>query len=140
MLFICPFCYYISNRIIFNDKVIKKFSLLFIILIIIFNVRNLDRIQKELSLKENEHHNFKSFPFYWVNKPYYKKSKNKLIDLNHVDKRCWATPSVCINISEDELEIKKNKNFIIISRKMKNVLVSVIITYFKKKRLFGKNS
>ena len=63
LLLICPFCLYISNRITFNDKVIKKYSILFLILIVVFNLRNLDRINKEFSLKEYEHHNFKKFSF-----------------------------------------------------------------------------
>ncbi len=115
LLFICPFCLFLSNRIYFDDKVIKKFSIFFIILIVIFNLRNIDRINKEFSLKEYEHHNFKNFPFFWAHSPNYITLKNKFIDLNLVSGRCWATPSVCIH--EDNLEIKKNKGFIIFSRK-----------------------
>ena len=116
LLFICPFCFYISNKITFTDKVIKKFSILFVILIVIFNVRNIDRINKEISLKENEHHNFKNFPFFWTNLSKFKTLENKFVVLNLIENgSCWATHSVCIH--EDNLEIKKIKNFTIFSRK-----------------------
>ena len=116
LLLICPFCLYISNRITFNDKVIKKYSILFLILIVVFNLRNLDRINKEFSLKEYEHHNFKNFPFYWINKPDIQSLENELVTLNLVkEDHCWTVPTVCIN--EDNLKVKKIKNFVIFLRK-----------------------
>ena len=79
-------------------------------------MRNIDRINKEISLKENEHHNFKNFPFFWTNLPKFKTLENEFVVLNLVENgSCWATYSVCIY--EDNLEIKKTKNFIIFSRK-----------------------
>ena len=76
----------------------------------------MDRINKEFSLKEYEHHNFKNFPFYWINKPDIQSLENELVTLNLVkEDHCWTVPTVCIN--EDNLKVKKIKNFVIFLRK-----------------------
>ena len=57
-------------------------------------------------------HNFKNFPFYWVDKKDYKKIK---INNNHayiVEGMCWNVPSPCIrNVSNLVIEEKNNYIF-----------------------------
>jgi hypothetical protein len=91
----------------------KKFTILLIISIVVFNLRNLDRINNELSINYDEHHNFGNFPYYWVNDVNFDKHKTQNLILNITEKgsKCWATPSVCITAIG--VDTKKISNFII---------------------------
>ena len=77
--------------------------------IIIFNLRNIDRIDNELSLKLNEHHNFSNFPFYWVKEKKYE--KNNFFNSLTGRGSCWATPSVCS--SGDNIKIENKNGYLI---------------------------
>ena len=58
----------------------------------------------------------KNFPFYWINKPDIQSLENELVTLNLVkEDHCWTVPTVCIK--EDNLKVKKIKNFVIFLRK-----------------------
>ena len=39
-------------------------SIIFLIAYFIFIMKNISRLNKEFNFKENEHHNFKNFPFF----------------------------------------------------------------------------
>jgi len=104
-----PFCFFISYKIRLNNKVIKKrYTYLLIFAILIFNLRNVDRINNELSLKFNEHHNFSNFPFYWIKETEYK--KNDFFNSLTNGSSCWATPSVCS--SGDNIRIENKNGFL----------------------------
>ena len=108
-LIILPFTYYISGRLEINSIVTKKkFLILLIICIVVFNLRNLNRINNEMSLSENSANNFSNFPFYWVKDVKYKKTKINFISVNLVESgnSCWATPSICVT-GTDQIDVKK---------------------------------
>jgi hypothetical protein len=114
LFFAIPLSLFLSNKIdLKNSKVRKKFTILLIISIVVFNLRNLDRINNELSINYDEHHNFGNFPYYWVNDVNFDKHKTQNLILNITEKgsKCWATPSVCITAIG--VDTKKISNFII---------------------------
>ena len=80
-----------------------------ILSIIVFNLRNIDRINNEFSLKINEHHNFSNFPFYWVKKMEYK--KKQFFNTLTSGGSCWSTPSVCY--SGDGINVQSKNGYLI---------------------------
>ena len=110
-----PFSLFLAKRINFNDKnVIKKINLLIILAFIAFNFKNIQRLNKELNLNINEHHNFSNFPFFWVDEVKYNKIliKNKYFYEITNNKPCWNVPSTCIkDISQLEIKTKNGYFF-----------------------------
>jgi len=110
LLFILPYCLSINNKIVWEVGKYKKFFLILIFCFSIFALKNSIRLYKEINILEDQHHNFKNFPFYFVkNSPY----KEVIINNNRVyealdGNMCWATPSTCVRAT-DKLNIK-NKN------------------------------
>ena len=114
-IIILPFSYFMSGRLEINNmKTKKKFQILLIICIVVFNLRNLNRINNEMSLSENSANNFSNFPFYWVKDVKYKKTKINFISVNLVESgnSCWATPSICVT-GTDQIDVKKKNGLII---------------------------
>ena len=112
-----------SIRLDINNVVTKKkFLILLIICITVFNLRNLSRINDEMSLSENSANNYSNFPFYWVKNVKYKKVKKNLISVNQVEigNSCWATPSICVT-GTGQINVKKKNNFIIYYFKWKKI-------------------
>ena len=73
-----PFIFIIEKKINFNShKVLKKISIIFLISYFVFLTKNVTRLNDEFKLKENEHHNFKNFPFFWTKNNEFEKSRNK---------------------------------------------------------------
>tara|TARA_Y200000002_G_C22372809_1_gene533855 strand:- start:231 stop:491 length:261 start_codon:yes stop_codon:yes gene_type:complete len=77
----------------------------------IFLYKNVSRVNNELMVSDNAHHNFKNFPFYWVKKNHFDE-----IDLNdhllYLTKgKCWAIPTTCIR-GLSGLEVSKKNNYI----------------------------
>lgn len=112
-LIIFPFCIFLRNKVDLKQKKdLKKLCIIFAISYIIFVSKNVSRINKELAVSYENHHNFKNFPFFWV-----KNNKYESINLNghtlyKVEGSCWNTPSTCVrNISN--LKIVKKKDYII---------------------------
>jgi hypothetical protein len=67
MLIIFPFIYIFQYKIDLTSKlVIKKISILFLISLTVFFVKNVSRINTELNTPMQNDHNFQNFPFYWV--------------------------------------------------------------------------
>ena len=83
---------------------------------LIFNVRNVIRINKEIKV-----YNFASFPFFYV-----PKGDSELINLNegiivYIPKNidgCWATKTPCVG-GIDNLDVKKKLGFNIFLNKNK---------------------
>ena len=71
---ILPLAIFFAKRINFSDKLImRKINIILIVGIFIFNIQNIKRLNKELNLTIDEHHNFSNFPFYWVDNVDYEK-------------------------------------------------------------------
>ncbi len=112
LLLIFPYAIYISKSIDLSKKEnMKKLSIIFLISYSIFLIKNVDRLINEFNISEVSHHNFKNFPFFWIDE---KDFKEQIIDDHKVfltKGACWAVPSTCIkNVSN--LKIKKKNNYI----------------------------
>jgi len=118
LLVILPYSIFISKRINFSKKNnIKKLSLIFLISYSIFFTKNIIRINSELNLSEINHHNFKNFPFFWIDKKEYNEILINNHKLNLTKGSCWAVPSTCIKETSNLKIIKKNDYIFYINEK-----------------------
>ncbi len=111
---ILPLAIFFAKRINFSDKlIIRKFHLILIVGIFIFNFQNIKRLNKELNLTTDEHHNFSNFPFYWVDNVDYEKIfiENKNFYKVTSKKACWNVPATCLK-DVTNLKIERKKNYI----------------------------
>ncbi len=115
LLIIFPVIYFLNHKIDFKrEKILKKISIIFLISYTIFLVKNLDRINDELSVKIHNHHNFNNFPFYWVEDTNYEKIFINGHELYKTKGKCWDIPSTCVRTTEN-LRITKFKSYIFYS-------------------------
>lgn len=115
LLISMPICYFISKYLKFDNLTIKKkFKYLLISALIIFNLKNIHRINTELNYSTNEHHNFNNFPFFWVDDVKYKNIKinKQKISVITNNKHCWNTPPTCLRNEPTNLDIKNKKGYI----------------------------
>ncbi len=111
LLLVVPLCIYLGKNLRPNKIIIKKkIKILIILALIIFNFKNIQRLNNELNLKNYEHHNFLNFPFYWVDHVEY---KSILINGKYFyevtnNKSCWNVPPTCLR-DRNYLDIQ-NKN------------------------------
>ena len=96
-------------------KYYNKIKIIFIICLIIFNVRNIDRINKKLELDQNNNHNFTNFPFYWTKDVNYsrKNINNYEVSFLNGNDPCWDIKPVCVR--RPNINIKKNNGYIFYS-------------------------
>ncbi len=110
-----PVALFIAKRLNFNNKIIyKKIKILIILAIFVFNFKNINRIHKELSLKNYENHNFSNFPFYWVDKVEFRTIllEEKFFSEVTNKKHCWNVPPTCLkNKSQLKIEYRNNYYF-----------------------------
>lgn len=91
----------------------KKIIIVFLIVVVIFNIRNFHRIQKEFL--RDDYFKFVNFPFYsFVSADY----KNIKLDSNFtlyysVESQCWFSPTPCSH-GEKNLKLTKKMNFYIL--------------------------
>ena len=112
MVIIYPFIFFLSKKINFkNSSQLKKISIIFLISYFVFFIKNTNRICNELNIPVNEHHNFKNFPFYWVDQVNYDEIEIYNHKVYKVNGKCWATPSTCVR-GVDQLKIYKKKSYI----------------------------
>ena len=110
-----PICYILSRKIDLYKK--NNFSTLYTLImisLIVFNIRNIHRINNELNIAKNMNHNFSNFPFYWVDKVSFNKLNFKL---NYVleGKSCWNIPSICVR--GKDIQFNKIKGYIFLYKK-----------------------
>lgn len=111
-LFFLAYSYFFTQNINYEDKKIKrKIFILICFSFLIFNFKNISRINNEF---QNEYvENFNNFPLFYVKKTNYNEiliNKHRLYLLQKGQSHCWATPSTCIRSSN--LIIKKKKGYI----------------------------
>ncbi len=91
----------------------KKFSFLIILVIILFNIKNFNRIVKEF--ERGDIYQYSNFPFYSIaEKKYSSKKFNSGLTI-YAAHHCWATPSPCGHLS-DELKVLKKNGYFFISK------------------------
>lgn len=114
MLIIFPFIYLFQYKIDLASRlVLRKISILFLISLTVFFVKNINRINTELNTPIKNDHSFENFPFYWVQDVKYETiyiNGHKLFKTNG---KCWNIPSTCIR--DDTLKINQYKNYIFYS-------------------------
>ena len=77
----------------------------------IFLFKNVNRINYELNIPITKDHNFRNFPFFWVEN---KEVQEILINdhkLYKVNGKCWNTNSTCIRNS-DNLKVNKYLDYV----------------------------
>ena len=100
-----------ENRNFFN----KKFYFLIILVVILFNTKNILRINNEF--QRDDLYKFSDFPYFAIDKKKFSKKKFNsgltVFSAHH----CWSTPSPCGNLSEKLDVIKKKGYYFIIKNK-----------------------
>lgn len=96
----------------------KKFKFIVIIIIIIFNLKNIDRINNEI--QRTDHYKYDNFPFFSIiEKEFVSETTSSGLIIYKTQGHCWNTPSPCVQ-SMEKLKlnsIKKNGYFFIYSNK-----------------------
>ena len=112
---VLPISLFLAKNVNFSKKVVvKKINLLLITAILIFSVKNVQRLDKEFNYTHTEHHNFFNFPYFWVDDV---KFKTILVEDKYFyeiigNKACWSVPSTCLkDISLLKIEKKKGYFF-----------------------------
>ncbi len=119
LLLVVPLCIYLAKNLNFNKTIVKKkIKILIILALIIFNFKNIQRLNNELNLKNYEHHNFLNFPFYWVDNVEY---KSILINGKYFyevtnNKSCWNVPPTCLR-DRDYLNIQTKNGYFFYRKK-----------------------
>ncbi len=117
LLIIFPYSIFIQKKIDFSKKnITKKLSIIFLISFTIFISKNIYRLNHELSIAESIDHNFKNFPFFWIQKNEFKKIKVDDHQIYLTKGKCWAVPSTCVR-GLSGLKIYKINNYIFYSIK-----------------------
>ncbi len=117
LLIAYPFSVFVAKKIDFSVKEnIKKLTIIFIISYSVFLIKNVSRINNELSISKNHHHNFKNFPLFWIKDQKYKPIIIDGHKVNLAEGSCWAVPSTCVK-GKSDLKIKKKNNYIFYIRK-----------------------
>jgi len=107
-----PFIFLINNRIslsISRDR--KKIYTIIFLCFFIFVSKNIVRMNKEFKIPEINHHNFKNFPFFWIDKVNYNKIERDDLSVYMVKdgKMCWNTPPTCVR--NENFIMKKKYNY-----------------------------
>ena len=119
LLLVVPLCIYLAKNLNFNKTIVKKkIKILIILALIVFNFKNIQRLNNELNLKNYEHHNFLNFPFYWVDNVEY---KSILINGKYFyevtnNKSCWNVPPTCLR-DRDYLNIQTKNGYFFYKKK-----------------------
>ena len=90
----------------------KKFLILIVLVSIVFNLKNISRINKEL--KRDDHYKFANFPFFAIKEKKYETYSNQILPLYSAH-HCWATPSPCGQVSQ-KINVYKKANYFFIKR------------------------
>ena len=112
LIFALPFCYLTNKKIhLSNNYNQKRIVSLIFLCIFIFISKNIIRINYELNISKLNHHNFKNFPFYWVDSVNYEKIINNDLSVYMVKdgKMCWNTPPTCVR--NKNFDMKKINNY-----------------------------
>jgi len=117
LIIIFPYIIFLEKRVDLKKKNnLKKISIIFLISYSIFFVKNSNRIYNELNIPYNNHHNFKDFPFYWVEDIEYEKVSIDGFILYKTNGRCWNVPSTCIR-AVGNLKVSKKNGYKFYSQK-----------------------
>ncbi len=95
-----------------NRKYIeRKFKFFVLFIIILFNLKNINRIDNEFN--RNDMFKFVNFPFYTIKEKEYKKNEFDSGLIIYSAHHCWSTPTPCGHVDEKTRVYKKNGYFFI---------------------------
>ncbi len=92
----------------------KKFKYIILLVIVIFNIKNIHRIDKEF--KRSDIFKFSSFPYFSVKEKEYKKNFFNSGLVIYQAHHCWATPSPCGHV-DDNTTVSKKNGYLFINKK-----------------------
>lgn len=101
-LLVIPFSFLLNIKK--NSKLMKQFKILFIFSILIFNIKNISRINKEFNYSAAGY--FKSFPLFYIENVNYSETLINNEKVYVVKGMCWATPSPCVRNADKKIKIK----------------------------------
>ena len=110
-----PFTIFLNkfkNKIFFKERIVS----LIILVVIIFNFKNLIRIDNEL--QRTDHYKYKNFPFFSIpHKEYIFDTTNSSLLIYKTNGHCWDIPSPCVQSMNAPMlkTVKKNGYYFIIS-------------------------
>lgn len=95
-----------KNKSLFDKKL--KYLLIFVMLI--FNLKNVDRISTEF--QRTDLYKFDNFPFFAIpEKEFISEKTSSGLTFYRTNGHCWNTPSPCVGHLSGKLEVKKNKSY-----------------------------
>ncbi len=92
----------------------KRFNVLIILIVVLFNLKNINRISKEF--ERNDLYKYKNFPFFAIEQKQFKLKKFNAGLTIYAAHHCWATISPCGHLSEKINVVKKNGYYFIQSK------------------------
>lgn len=99
------------KKIINNKFFIKRFQFLIILVVVIFNIKNIDRIKNEY--QRSDYYKFDNFPFFFINEKKYFSEKTPVgLIIYKTEGHCWNTPSPCTqNIGKFSFKVDKKYGY-----------------------------
>ena len=95
-----------KNKSLFDKKL--KYLLIFVMLI--FNLKNVDRISTEF--QRTDLYKFDNFPFFAIpEKEFISEKTSSGLTFYRTNGHCWNTPSPCVGHLSGKLEVKKNNSY-----------------------------
>ena len=93
----------------------KKLKYLLILIVLIFNVKNISRINDEL--QRADLYKFDNFPFFAIyDKEFISEKSSSGLVFYRTEGHCWNTPSPCVGHLSGKLDIKKDNGYYFIHR------------------------
>ncbi len=102
LFFIIPFSLFFN--FMGNQNLRKKFKILLLISILIFNYKNISRINKEFDYSAAGY--FKSFPLFHIENVNFNEQIINGEKVYNVKGMCWATPTPCLRNTNKKIEKK----------------------------------
>ena len=96
-----------------NNNFTKRAKFLVLFVIIVFNLKNITRVDKEFN--RGDHYKFTNFPFFSIKKKNFEKYESKSGLNIYSAHHCWATPTPCGNIDK-KIYINKKNNYYFINK------------------------
>ena len=94
----------------------KKLKFLIVLIIVIFNFKNINRINDEF--QRTDYFKFDNFPFFAIpDKKYYSEKTPSGLTIYKTKGHCWGTPSPCtMNVGKFGFKIEKKYGFYFFNR------------------------
>ena len=88
----------------------KNFNYLILVVLIIFNLKNFNRINQEF--KRIDHYKFDNFPFYAIpDKKFISEKFESGLTIYKTKGHCWNVPSPCKGNLKNDIEVKINNGY-----------------------------